>query len=82
MADFPDPRSRWGENEFKWEKEMWREFVVLVTELAGLEVREGRGLGLLPRWACSEEDQDERTIVRQVGGPQRSDGRESDTTFV
>jgi len=47
----PDPRTRW-EGDVVWEVgEMWAELVELVREMAGREVNEGRGDGMLPDWA-------------------------------
>jgi len=86
VHEVPDPRTRW-EGDVVWEVgEMWSELVELARELAGREVKEGRGDGMLPDWACvfEEERSGEELVVGHGEEPLSvvSEGYTSDDTTL
>jgi hypothetical protein len=84
VEEFPDPRGRWEFMERR-DPEVWRELQGVVAEMGRMEIREGRGLGMLPSWVSVVEEtrgEEMRGEELRAGSPSLSDGGASETTLV
>lgn len=84
VEEFPDPRGRWKNME-RTDPEVWRELQGLVAELGMLEIRDERGLGMLPSWISVVEEargEDMTDEEERAGSPPLSEAGASETTLV